>query len=94
MNIIDAVIENKVDRIRYLLARGVDPNGCEDDANVSLLDFAAQHGSLEAAQLLITAGADPGHQTEDGETPLDTARLCKHEDMINLLTKLTHSPLT
>lgn len=92
MNIFDAVTENDVNQINYLLQKGVDPNVCEDDAHITPLHFAAQNNALEAAQLLITAGADPTHQTKEGDTPLDIAKSYKHKEMINLLTKLIYKP--
>ena len=64
MNIFDAITKNDVNQINYLLQMGMDPSICEDDACISPLHFTAQNNSLEAAQLLITAGADPTNQTE------------------------------
>lgn len=83
--LIEAVIVNDSPQVEKLLRRGADPNGYEDDAQVRPLHFAAQHNSKACAELLILAGADTHVQTKDGLTPLDIAKLHRHDEIVRLL---------
>ena len=91
MDFIEAVINNNVEIVKEMLQQNAAlPKLFLDDDKVSPLHFAAQHNSLEAANLLILAGADVHaltHYTQ--ETPLDIARLHGHSSMIDLLSKAT-----
>jgi len=42
-------------------------------------------GSLEAAQALLDAGADPEHQNVNGDRPVETARARAHIAVVQLL---------
>lgn len=87
-NLIDAIITKNIKRVAYLLQKGIDPNGYLDSAKLQPLHFAAQSNFLEAAELLITAGADPNARTEpDHETPLDMAKLHSSQKLIDLLLR-------
>jgi len=87
-NLVDAVIENDLVTIRDLLQKGVDPNGCVDEACLRPLHFAAQNNGVEAAKLLLAAGADIYTRTEpDHDTPYDIAKLFKHTAMMDLLMR-------
>lgn len=86
--LIEAVVDNNLTLIKDLLQKGVDPNDYIDDAKLRPLHFAAQNNSLEAAKLLITAGADVNACTEpDGETALDIAKLYGHKKFVDFLAK-------
>jgi ankyrin repeat protein len=85
MNLIQAIIKNDQEKIIELLGKGIDSNASNDTANVTPLHFAAQHDSLEAAQLLITDGANIWSQTDDGYTPLDIAMLHGSNNIKKLL---------
>jgi ankyrin repeat protein len=90
MNLIEAVIHNDAKQVRAELERGVDPNACLDPALVTPLHFAAQHNAIDVISLLITAGAKINAQTfPDGQTPLDIARLHRHEKMAKLLEEFS-----
>jgi len=87
VNLIEAIIHQDVNAVRQLLEQGVNPNACQDNANVTPLHFAALHNALEIVPLLITAGANLHAQTyPEGQTPLDIAKLHKHQDMVKLLS--------
>jgi len=91
--LIEAIIDSDFDSIRTLLQRGVDPNGYLDDAKLRPLHFAAQYNALEAAKLLITAGADISACTEpDRETPLAVAKLYNHKKFVDLLVRYVKKP--
>lgn len=83
--LIEAVIANDSTQVEELLRKGTDPNGYEDDAQVRPLHFAAQHNSKACAELLILAGGDTHARTKDGLTPLDIAKLHRHDDLVRLL---------
>jgi uncharacterized protein len=88
MSLIETVIKNNSKKIIELLSSGVNLNAAaEDAANITPLHFAAQYDSLEAAQVLILAGANVCSQTDDEYTPLDTAKLHKSNKVKDLLIK-------
>jgi ankyrin repeat protein len=90
VNLIEAVIHNNQKQVRTELENGADPNACLDPALVTPLHFAAQHNALDVVSLLVTAGAKINAKTyPDGQTPLDIARLHRHEDMARLLGELS-----
>lgn len=82
MSLIAAVIHNDAKTVEQILSTGVDPNACQDAANVTPLHFAAQHNAIAVVGLLITAGANIHARTEpDGQTPLDIAILHGHKEI-------------
>lgn len=85
--LIVAVIDNNINRIKILLQKGVDPNGYLDEAKLRPLHFAAQNNSFEAAKLLITAGADINACTDDQERVIDIAKLHKHDKFVDFLLR-------
>ncbi|OGT98169.1 MAG: hypothetical protein A2298_02340 [Gammaproteobacteria bacterium RIFOXYB2_FULL_38_6] len=74
MDLIEAIISKDLNRVKYLLEAGTDPNYADDVANITPLHYAVSNNFPEAIPLLIIAGADLYAQTDDGETPLDTAK--------------------
>lgn len=84
-HLIEAVIADNAAQVQQLLDSGLDPNGCEDSAQVRPLHFAAQHNSLASAKVLIQAGASVDAKTADGVTPLEIAMLHSHQAMVELL---------
>ena len=55
--VIEAVKDGKVDAVRSLLAKRVDPNAAETDGTTAL-HWAAHFDNLAAADLLLKAGAN------------------------------------
>lgn len=51
------------------------------------LHWAAKYESIEIAQLLLDAGAKKNAKDEDGDIPVDNAKLRNNAPMIELLTK-------
>lgn len=91
MDLIDAVMESNVDKVKEFLEEGSDPNFYEDMVRVRPIHFAAQRqgtDALEVMKLLIAAGADPKAETDDGVTAIDLAISLKNDAMIKFLLKL------
>jgi len=55
-----AAINNRAEAIRFLLARGAQIEAT-NFTGVTALHHAAEYGSLDAARVLLGAGADPKH---------------------------------
>ncbi len=64
-----AVIYDRPEIVKLLLARGVDPNSGRYNA----LMHAAKEGEVEYVRMLLEAGADVNATDDDGKTPLDYA---------------------
>lgn len=74
-DLIEAVMRNDVNAARQSLESGADVNGCEDDVNLTPLHVAATNRAVECVELLLLAGANPIAETDEGETPLDCAKV-------------------
>lgn len=67
-----AIDRNDLHSLRRYLSNGDDPNAC--GVGASLLAFAVAQGRMEAAKLLLQAGASPNQPLNSvGETPLINA---------------------
>lgn len=86
LQLIKAAFHNDIKTVTELLKQNVDPNCSEDQDHITPLHFAALNGSLEIAQLLVTAGAKTNAANAAGETPLDIAKLHRHDKLVHLLT--------
>lgn len=72
------------------------PVNIPDAAGWSPLHEACNHGQIEAAKILIDAGAnidDRGGPNCDGITPLHDAASCGHLEVIDMLLDNGASPL-
>ncbi|GGF06738.1 ankyrin repeat domain-containing protein [Hymenobacter cavernae] len=83
--LINAVIENKEDLIRWLLENGANINH-QDRGRYSVLHFTAQERFVDLTRLLLEVGANPNLQDKHGNTALWTAimneKLPPHEQAI------------
>lgn len=87
MELIEAIINNDVTRVKELLAAGTNPNVTLDKALITPLHFAAQRNCLDVVPALVAAGADLNARIiPDNLTPLDVARMHEHHEMVSLLT--------
>ncbi|XP_047101155.1 TD and POZ domain-containing protein 1-like [Schistocerca piceifrons] len=73
-------------QLLLLLSAASDPNA-RDQRGRTPLHWAAWWGHAEAAAALLQAGADRGAADELGRTPLDIARLCNHQQIVEMLTE-------
>jgi ankyrin repeat protein len=90
--LLTAVAEGDGAAVSRLLAAGADPNVSVAARNPSgevlqttALVRAATHGQLEAARLLLFAGADPSRAASDGLTPLIITSATGHLEVLQLL---------
>lgn len=78
-----AVIANRIDIARLLVARGAKVNRVDKKGITPLLYAASiDFGDSQMVDLLLGAGADPNARTKEGLTALDLARRYKHADLI------------
>ena len=89
-----AARNNHIDLCRYLLSKGSRVNN-----GYSALMGAVDKGREEIVRILLEAGANPNKVGDDGETPMDRARLRQHETILKLLeqydsdsTESVHGP--
>ena len=75
-----AAWDNRADAVRFLVANGATVN-LANITGFTPLHHAAENGSLEAAQALLQAGADPTWPNNAGETPAQVARRRMHLDV-------------
>ena len=89
----DAMYEGEIEPIRTYLENGGDANAV-DDADFSLLYSAVSAESVEAAKLLIAAGADVNVHSPGWDMPLlNEAAALGNSDMVDLLLKHGADPL-
>jgi ankyrin repeat protein len=77
--------------VRCLIKRGADLNA-RNNYRMTALMCAAQAGSMEPLQLLITARADPFLRDNRGFTAEDYARQLGHREAAKLLREVTRPP--
>jgi ankyrin repeat protein len=75
-----AAWDNHPDAVRFLIAKGATVN-LDNLTGFTPLHHAAENGSLEAAEALLDAGADPAWPNNLGETPAQVARRRMHLDV-------------
>lgn len=90
MELFEAVCANDVMKVTRLLEGGADPNQYDRERQHSALHYAVQCNAVDVVLLLVTAGADLETLTEENLSVYDIASLYRHEEMLNLLLKLSH----
>ena len=78
---------NNVEACNRLLAKGADPNGHEDIALIRPVHFAAAYNAGNTMLALLAAGANPHHQTIDGQTAMNIAKLHNHDEIVQMLER-------
>jgi ankyrin repeat protein len=73
-----AVIYSRVEMVKLLLERGVNPNTPSTAVGYTPLMQAASSANLELVKLLIDAGADLNSEDQQGRTALDEAEMYTH----------------
>lgn len=87
-----AANDGRVSVIRYLLSIGADVKVADAQGQTALhhLCYCPRRSNLEAATLLLAAGADPAATNLQGQLPVDVAasnkdRICNHDELARLL---------
>jgi ankyrin repeat protein len=81
----DAAMRGDVDAVRALIKQGADVNAAQGDG-MTALHWAAETGSIEIAQIVITAGASLSAVTRHGAfTPLHVAARAGRADVVKAL---------
>ena len=80
-----AVVQGNLEVIRQHIKAGSDLNVLEPSRSSTPIITAAAMGSVEAAKLLIDAGADLNYQNADGSTALHTAALFGKNEVAKML---------
>jgi ankyrin repeat protein len=83
-----AVSKKSVENVRWLIDHGVDVNAKRTlwDCNYTALHITAADGTVEIAQMLMDAGADPSiHDDKYDNTPLGWADFCGQEQVAQFL---------
>lgn len=89
--IVDAAFGRDFATVKALVARKVDVNQ-RGRGKTTALHWAARWNNVEAARVLIEAGADPNVVTTLGATPLYFAAMYGGRDMIDLLLSAKAKP--
>jgi ankyrin repeat protein len=79
---------NDVVAVRWLLARGADPNGrwAHWDAEVTPLHLAASQGHAEIVRMLLAAGADPRiHDSKHDSDAIGWAEFFRQPEIVQIL---------
>ncbi|MEM6326229.1 MAG: ankyrin repeat domain-containing protein, partial [Bacteroidota bacterium] len=81
-------LQDDLDLVGALVSAGADVDAAGIGGNTALHDTAAD-GLVGLVAALLGAGADPGVENEQGQTPLDLAREWGDEDLIALFPSST-----
>ncbi len=83
----DATMARNAEAVRSLLEEGADVNASQGDG-MTALHWAAEHGDVEMAMMLLDAGADLEMATRLGEhTPLHVASTAGHTLVVSALVE-------
>jgi ankyrin repeat protein len=82
--LVEAIVEGSRTDLERLIAFGADVSGLSQRGEYPL-SVAAEWGRLDAARMLLDAGADPNRKDGEGKTPLDYARRRKDSSAMRSL---------
>ena len=84
-DLVASVRGGDLDSVRQLLEQGSDGNTADSQFGVTPLAWAALHGNLAVAELLLNSGADVNARNQDGTTALHSAVFLGRPSMAALL---------
>jgi ankyrin repeat protein len=80
-----AVRQQDAAAVKRLLDKKTNPNVQDPDLGITALAWAAYHGNVEIAGLLIASKADVNGKNRDGSRPLHAAAFTGHAEVLELL---------
>jgi len=80
-----AVCKQDAAAVKLLLDKKTNPNVQDPDLGITALAWAAYHGNVEIAGLLIASKADVNGKNRDGSRPLHAAAFTGHSEVLELL---------
>ena len=83
--LITAAENDDLEKCRELIVQGADVNVSIKHYDDMPLKYAAEKGNLEMCRLLVDNGADVNAKDDRGNTALDCAQRCGHDDVVALL---------
>ncbi len=84
-DIFDAIEDNDINRVKQLIAQGVDVNAAHEVHGNTLLIISILQNNIDIIELLINKGADVNIENRHGETPLLLAVYEEDIDIVELL---------
>lgn len=94
MDLIDAIMENKLDMVQSILSQGVDVHRCDDSDSITPLHHAVAWSDIKIVFQLLSFGADPNAIAENGtESAMALACHLKKWDIVNLFLMANKSLL-
>jgi ankyrin repeat protein len=71
--------------VKQLLHRGANVNSTDDYGNTALIAATSSNVSAEIVRVILTAGADPNHKNQQGESAYDIAVRNRNQALAELL---------
>ena len=84
--LIEAVKEGDIGKVRVLIAKGAFINATDDKGGTPL-HWAAYYGRKDIAKLLLMQGADMYQKDKYGLTPIDVARINQKKEILELFKR-------
>lgn len=77
-----AVAGGHASAVRLLIERGADPRSPHCQRGSTPLHLAVESDDAEIVEVLLEAGAEVGAHNDQGQTPVDVARLTGHDTLV------------
>ena len=86
--LIEAIVQNDIAKVRWLVKSGADVNSRDEGTKHSVLHYASAIGNVKAIDILVANGADINSKDIKGKTPLYVARQAQQYEAEDLLLSL------
>lgn len=91
LQVAEAAAEGDIEKIQTLKDKGANIDGIGKDGVTPLL-WALSQGNKKGVEALLSLGADPNHQTEDGDSMMSLASQMTDHDFLRLAVKYKGNP--